>query len=659
MNWEGELLALYEKNRAEVGVIKTNPYGVPYVLLPPFHTTVTAQIEVTVSTAGDFLEAIRVPVEERLTMIPVTEKSGSRTAGKEPHPLCDNLQYLAADYGDYIAGAASCYELYRRALEMWHLSPYTHPKVDAIYTYLEKRRLMADLIRTRVLVCNEAGQLDPNAKIQKLPQAKAFVRFRVREESSTALSHEECWRDRSLQEAFVSYYRSGQTKEDLDYVTGQYEPPSYLHAKGIRYDGDGAKLISSNDETYFTFRGRFAKKEQAFSVGSETSQKIHNAAKWIVRRQGHIYDTLTTVTWESDLQQMPAWEADTEAVITGRRESAEAAAVLGIGDEEPLEDTFAEDYEEKQEAAGETDIGVVTAGQLFSAMEGYRKRIKNTSRMVFMAFDAATTGRLCLSEYKTLETTRYLDNIQKWHERCGWYQMKYSKQRLISYIGVPGIRDIANLLYGTDSGKTDFMTIPDKNGKKLYAQIGKRLRPCIWDGQPIPKDLVNLAVTRASNPQIYEKRYHWEQVLTLACSFVKKQRYEQRLEEWNMALDRNCSDRSYLYGRLLAVADRIEYRTFDKENDGGRETNAKRYMSTFSQRPFTTWKVIEEDLQPYLSKLAVAERRSYENQLDNICQLFDTESFQKNERLDGLYLLGFHSQSYELKKMQKETEEKK
>ena len=38
--------------------------------------------------------------------------------------------------------------------------------------------------------------------------------------------------------------------------------------------------------------------------------------------------------------------------------------------------------------------------------------------------------------------------------------------------------------------------------------------------------------------------------------------------------------RDYLYGRLLALADRIEYRTFDKEN--GRETNAKRYMNAFS-----------------------------------------------------------------------------
>ena len=62
-----------------------------------------------------------------------------------------------------------------------------------------------------------------------------------------------------------------------------------------------------------------------------------------------------------------------------------------------------------------------------------------------------------------------------------------------------------------------------------------------------------------------------------------------------------------------------------------------------------TWKIIEENLQPYLNKLPIAERRYYENLIDSICQLFDVEAFQKNDKLDGLYLLGFHSQSYDLK----------
>ena len=120
-----------------------------------------------------------------------------------------------------------------------------------------------------------------------------------------------------------------------------------------------------------------------------------------------------------------------------------------------------------------------------------------------------------------------------------------------------------------------------------------------------------------------------------------------------MALDVTCKDRNYLYGRLLAVADRIVYRTFDFEKDSSRVTNAKRYMNTFSQRPFETWSIIEENLLPYFNKLSIVERRYYENLLDSIYILFDVEGYQDNKRLNGLYLLGFHSQSAELKAFRK------
>ena len=97
MNWAGELIDLYEKNSDKAGIIEKRN-EMPYVLLPPFHTTVTAQIEVTIDANGTFKRAITVDNNDKFTIIPITEKSGSRTAGKEPHPLCDNLRYLAGDY---------------------------------------------------------------------------------------------------------------------------------------------------------------------------------------------------------------------------------------------------------------------------------------------------------------------------------------------------------------------------------------------------------------------------------------------------------------------------------------------------------------------------------------------------------------------------------
>lgn len=659
MSWEEELIQLYDKNRSQVGVIQYKSFikngkeeRIPYVLLPPFHTTVTAQIQVTLSAEGEFLGASKVEGEDKLTIIPITEKSGSRTAGKAPHPLCDNLKYLAGDYGTYVQDSKgdveSYHELYMEELEKWHRSPFSHEKVDAIWSYLKKGVLIQDLLAEKVLLQKEDGYLGEEVKIEGVSQNMAFVRFIVRGKNGMKFGQncDECWKDPFLWECFIQYYRSVEGKKELDYLTGEMQTASYLHSKKIRNEGDGAKLISSNDESNYTFRGRFTTKEQAFSIESETSQKMHNALKWIIRKQGRNFDTLTMVTWESDLKDMPSWDVDTETISS----AAVSEPTLEESEDDfssQFQDDIPEGWGDEENETSLSDGNPMTARQFYSALEGYRKQVENTSRMILMAFDAATTGRLSLAEYKTLETERYLDNIQKWHEQCGWLQWKYKEGHRKGYFGVPGVRDIADILYGLESNGR--LTIVDKNGKKLYAQLGRRLLPCIWNNRNIPYDLVMTAVNRASMPQAYKERYNWERVLALACSFVKKNRYEREKEEWNVALNRECDNRDYLYGRLLAVADRIEYRTFDKEKDTGRVTNAKRYMSTFSQRPFETWKIIEENLQPYLNKLSISERRYYENLIDSICELFDMEAFRKNDKLDGLYLLGFHSQSYDLK----------
>ena len=655
MSWQEELIALYEKNQSQAGAIQYKEYikegkkeRLPYVLLPLFHTTVIAHIQVTISAEGDFISASRVDEEDKMTIIPVTEKSGSRTSKEKPHPLCDELKYLAGDYENYVQekkeNAGSIYKDYMQQLEGWHLSPYTHEKVDAVYFYLKKGSLIQDLVREKALEVNESGFLSENVKIGTQIQTKAFIRFVVRSKTGMDfMTPDECWKDTSLQECFIRYNRSLEGETELDYLTGEYQTPSYLHSKKIRNEGDGAKLISSNDERDYTFRGRFVTKEQAFSIGNETSQKMHNALKWIIRKQGRSFDTLTIVTWESGGKKMPLWDCDTETIISAAEEDLAGE----------FQDTYLDEWGDTEPL--DSDENPITAQQFYSALEGYRKQVDNTSNMILMAFDAATTGRLSLAEYKQLETARYLENIKKWHEQCGWLQYKLKNGKKVAYYGVPGVRDIADILYGTESKGR--MTIVDKNGKKLYGELSRRLLPCIWDGRYIPMDVIHTVVSKASMPQNYKERYNWERVLLLACSFVKKNRYDRnQKEEWNVALNETCTIRDYLYGRLLALADRIEYRTYDLDKDAGRVTNAKRYMSTFSQRPFDTWKIIEENLQPYLNKLSAAERRYYENLLDNICQMFDVEEFQKNDKLDGLYLLGFHSQSYELKKYKKANE---
>ena len=79
MSWVNELIDLYEINSDKVGIIEYRG-DMPYVLLPPFHTTVTAQIEVTIDRNGNFMDAKLVSPEDKLTVIPVRKPYSGKGA---------------------------------------------------------------------------------------------------------------------------------------------------------------------------------------------------------------------------------------------------------------------------------------------------------------------------------------------------------------------------------------------------------------------------------------------------------------------------------------------------------------------------------------------------------------------------------------------------
>ena len=215
MNWGREALDLYEKNLNKVGKIEYRG-EFPYTLLPTFHSTATAQITVTIDEEGNFLHGEQVPANDKFTIIPVTEKSGSRTSGKEAHPLCDNLRYLAGDYPLYVADDGSCFEIYMEQLKKWYESEFCHDKVRAIYYYLQKKSLMHDLIEQKVLKQNEDGTLAEKETIQGIDQSKAFVRFIVRSLSNPLTETvDECWKDKTLWEKYQQYQRSMEGEKGL------------------------------------------------------------------------------------------------------------------------------------------------------------------------------------------------------------------------------------------------------------------------------------------------------------------------------------------------------------------------------------------------------------------------------------------------------------
>ena len=613
MNWVRELLDLYDRQRSLVGKPDKGRFGETVVLLPPFHTTVKAHITVRITENGEFIGALKAAKDDALTVIPVSEESAARTSGTAAHPLCDNLAYIDGRYNDFAPvpdkNANEKHRQYLEGIKAWAESEFSHEKVRAVYKYVLREHTIEDLLSAGVF------EADENGRIPEIKQL-SFVRFSVEGEFGQSSQRPECWLDDELRDAYVGFVKSRSGKPELSYLTGEVVPVSYLQPKKIRNEGDNAKLISANDDSGFTYRGRFASKEEAFAVGYEESQNIHNALKWIIRRQGKNYGGLTVVVWESDLASVPDYNDSADDI-------SEAAAL------------FADDEDEEK---GWTNSAA--AAKFISAIDGYRSKMQYSSSVVIMAVNAATPGRLSVVEAASLPGTEYLDNIERWHKDCGLIHISRAKDKH-KYYGMPSVKDIAAMLYGDD---------------KLLPTVCNRLRPCIVFGKPLPLDMVRTAVRKASSPLSYADKIEWERMLSLACSMVKKKEIENgSKEEWKVSLNTESKNRSYLFGRLLAVADRVEYRTFEPNEE--RQTNARRYMNAFSLKPFRTWKIIAERMEPYYQKLNKNEALKYKHLIEEICESLDENNFADDTPLDGLYLLGFYHQAYDLRAKTKNNNE--
>ena len=123
-----------------------------------------------------------------------------------------------------------------------------------------------------------------------------------------------------------------------------------------------------------------------------------------------------------------------------------------------------------------------------------------------------------------------------------------------------------------------------------------------------------------------------------------------------MKLDLENHDRSYLFGRLLAVCEKVERITYDRGES--REPNAIRLQSAFVNHPMQSWKILEGLLIPYFQKLRPGSREYYKGLISSIVTSFrDEDAVALNQELKETYLLGYYLQRAELNKKKEEKEE--
>lgn len=620
-------------------------------LMPISHTYQNAHIRATIDGSGNFLRA--EVLEKTQIILPATEQSSGRTSGEAPHPLADKIQYVAKDYTDYGGKKKSFFQSYFDQLNDWAESDLANNKIRAVRDYVAKGNLIQDLIDQQVLHIDESGVLlirwpensgAPPALFKVLPKQKgildqgnALVCWSV-EIPGVPLSA--TWKDPVIQDLWVQYEQSKPAISSLCYVTGEDTPIAENHPAKLRHSGDKAKLISSNDTTGFTFKGRFVSGDQSAAIGSRVSQKAHNALRWLIARQGYRNGDQVIISWAVSGNIIPSPMIDSFGFLGNEIEEVEGSTASTV---------------DKKGTARSSDSGQYFSIALSKRLAGYQAKLPPTDSIIIMGLDSATPGRMAITYYQELLPQEFIDCLGRWYRDFAWFQrrsIQYQdgkgkvKTRVEWHPGTATPKAICEAIYGS--------SLSDSLKKNTI----ERLLPCIIEGRQLPRDLMEKAFHKAAKRQSYrsDEQWLWEKNLAIACSLFKgfSKRNLTSMREYTMALEEENNSRDYLFGRLLAIAERLEGVALSVA-DENRSTTAARLMQRFADRPSSTWRNIELALQPYIQRLK-SNRAGFlfkqQHLLDEVMGKFHSGDYSNDKPLSAEFLLAFHSQRLEFKKKQ-------
>ncbi len=629
MSWIRNLYETYDACENAVGKC-TDTESQEEMLLPLGHLLTEPDILITLLNKGELINIEKVKASEKgkkiLVCIPCTEDSESRSGRNAidfPHPLFDKAKFLQT--GNYKTNLANWISFLEDNQQNYSVA---YSALKAVYDYLSNNSLECDFKRFNI-------EYNDNL----------FILFAVNLEQSL---ESKLWRMEEIWNAWIDYNNdkvNSRNNKDICYITGEENSTYTLkHPKSINRAAGNSKLITGNDDSNFTFRGRFEEAPQAATVGYIASQKAHQTLRWLISKPScYRCDTQAIVAWAIDKNtEVISFDSDSYGIYSSVSVQTEANKLVQAN----------------------TTIGNDYAENLKKLLQGYNalNRLKEFKRRVaILSTDAATTGRLSVTYYREFYEDEYQERIIQWHTTCKWHQ-PYEKDEEGKYIpryfiGAPSFSHIITAVLGKPRKPND------ESYNKLAKKYREQLLHCMFDGEKLPHSLYLAALHRASNPLAFENsnvhsytaRWRdWENVLCSACALTRKYYFDNKKEELEVNLEPERNDRSYLYGRLLAVADKIESHAMfkqGKERDKARATNAIRYMPAFAQRPFRTWKMLfTQQLNPYIQQLDGANW--YLNIIQEIMSLFKSGEYECDDALDGKYLLGFFAQRQELRTKQ-------
>jgi CRISPR-associated protein Csd1 len=582
--------------------------------------------------------------------IPASEESMGRTGSKElPYPVFDQYAYLK--------GSGKKYDAYIAQLKNFAESEFATKQIMAIHKYVAKGTVSSDLSEMKV---KDKTNIIFQVEIPGNPQTKvwkdetffnAWHEYYMAEKGKLAerkkRAENELADKKKLpadQEKRLRQCSKLKDNVTLDYVTGVEQLIATSHPKKISKASPNSKLVSDNDTTNYTFRGKFSDSSEAVSIGYETSQKAHQFLRYLINDPDRRYycgdQVILSFTIGSMEKLLPPPIEDKSIWALLQNNSVQTESDIQI------------------HLRAKTGFDYADALRKSLGGFGHGQALKQHTKTAVIALDAATTGRLSITFYRELDKNEYLERVANWHSSCKWHQRLWDKvkEKYIPYLGAPSVDKIIEAVHGKPRGGKD------ESYRKIKKAARERLLRCIFDGAFLPKDYVVAAVRRAANPLAITKkgkfdRNRFEQIASTACALVCKDFQQRNEEDFKLSIEIDRTDRDYLYGRLLGAADKLEEYALYKKNNDRVVTAAIRYMQAFVQRPFRTWQTIHGCLNPYIQTV----KGGFEfNEIQTVTNQFATGDYEKDTPLNGSYLIGYyHERAYIDSLVNAATEKKK
>lgn len=566
---------------------------------------------------------VRADKGEKKLLIPSSPSAAGRTGPPIPYPLYDEIRYVAGDTTEVLpeslnADFTAYFDAYITQLREWSEADGSPHVLSVLLGYLERKTLFRDLCEAGC-INTEKDFASTSAFSKGIKSMVAFcIYIPSKNEYVDIASMPE------IASSWCDHLLSTISSTGICYAEGNMTALASKHQKLY----GNAKLISSeNSFNKFQYEGRFTSADEACTVGYATSEKAHNTLRWLISRQGFQKFSLKFVTWSKKCYDVIQPSEDPEDLL---------------GDEEEIRIDTAEDY----------------AKRINMMLSGYKAKIpdeKNDS-IVMIGLEAATPGRFSINYYQELDSDDYLERLGKWYKGCCWRLNYFGKDRTLhTGIMTPSIGSMGNAVFGKRSmndARSDLKA--EKSGTKQVKSFYLDMFSCIAEGRRAPTGYTMAAYHRVLKPQSFTDRngsydqYEWLNCMAVTLAMLKS---TDMKGVYNVALNEHETDRSYLYGRLLAIADVMEENVLRTQSDN-RQTNAVRLFTAMQQHPAATWSNLEQKILPYEAKLSAGLRTWYNRQIDEIYHI--GVDMGSNAPLSPRFIEGYHNQRYELKNRKKE-----